>query len=575
MPVKGNRIIVDPITRIEGHLRIDVEVENGKVTNSWSSAQAFRGIETIMRGKDPRSAWAMTQRFCGVCTTTHALCSIRTVEDALGVTVPLNAHMLRNLVSTMQSLQDHIVHFYHLSALDWVDIVDALKADPVKTGKVAESLIGYSPFEQAWGENSAQAMKAAKDRLANFVGTKNLGIYGTGYWGHPEMKLPSEINLLGFAHYLQALEYQRKIAQAVAIIGSKNPHIQNLTVGGVSTAINFESMAALNNERVQWIKNLLDEVAYFVRNVYIPDVIAIGSAYKEWFNIGKASPNYIATPDVPLNEELTKFGMKGGFIMNGKFTEIPDWSNKPGTIGERVRKGITESTAHAWYNNSKDVLHPLDGDQVPGYNGFNDNGKYSWAKSPRFEDTVTQTGPIAQILVGYMAGDQRVIKYVDFVLNKIGIKLEQLNSVMGRHAARAIRSLLMVDNAYDCLDIFLKNYASGDHNYVNYLEEVPKGEYEGAGFNEAPRGMLSHWVRIKDGLITNYSAVVPSTWDAGPRDEKGRQGPYEESLMDMRIANKEQPLEIIRSIHSFDPCIACAVHTVDPEGKEIVNVKIR
>lgn len=565
----GNRITVDPITRIEGHLRIDVEVENGKVTNSWSSAQAFRGIETIMRGKDPRSAWAMTQRFCGVCTTTHALCSIRTVEDALNVTVPLNAHMMRNLVSTMQCLQDHIVHFYHLTALDWVDIVSALGADPVKAGKIAESLADYSPTQTGWEANSANAMKNAQDRLKAFADTKNLGIYSSGYWGHPAMRLPKEINLIGFTHYLQALEFQRKIAEAVAIIGSKNPHIQNLTVGGVTNAINFDSMGAMNMERVQWIRTLLDEVAKFVREVYIPDVIAIGKAYKEYFDLGKCSDNYIAVPDVPMNEDLTQFGLKGGVIMNGKFTEIKTWKDS------YLRDNITENTTHSWYNNATDTLHPYEGDQIAGYNDWNADGKYSWAKAPRFEGKVTQTGPIAQVLAGYYAKDERVVKYVNFVASKAGIQLSQLNSIMGRNAARAIKALLMVDHAYICLETFLDNYAKGDTKYVNYLKEVPAGEYQGAGFNEAPRGMLSHWVKIKDGVITNYSAVVPSTWTAGPRDENGKQGPYEESLMNLPIAVEDKPLEVIRSIHSFDPCIACAVHTVDPEGKELVNVRIR
>ena len=413
------------------------------------------------------------------------------------------------------------------------------------------------------------AMKNAKERLAAFVGTKNLGIYGTGYWGHSAMKLTPEINLLGFAHYLEALEYQRKIAQAVAIIGSKNPHIQNLTVGGVTTAINFDNMAALNMERVQWIQELLNEVAEFVRTVYIPDVIAIGSAYKEWFNLGKCSPNYIAVPDVPMNEELTDFAMKGGIILNGQFREIKTWKD------EGLRKGITENTTHAWYKNDQDTLHPYEGDQVPYYHGWEENGKYSWAKAPRFEDNVTQTGPIAQVLAGYMAGAEDVVKYVDFVKAKAGINIEQLNSIMGRNVARAIRALLMVDKAQLCLDTLLDNCKT-DQKYVNYLEAVPTDkEYIGVGFNEAPRGMLSHWIKIKNGLIENYSAVVPSTWTAGPRDEKGRRGPYEESLIDLPIAKMEEPLEVIRSIHSFDPCIACAVHTIDPEGKEGVSVKIR
>lgn len=555
------RITVDPITRIEGHLRIDVEVDGGKVNNSWSSAQAFRGIETILKGKDPRNAWAMTQRFCGVCTTTHALCSIRTVEDALGVEVPVNAQMLRNIVMGIQSLQDHIVHFYHLTALDWVDIVSALKADPVKAGAIAQSL-------SDWPSNSVNEMKAAKDRLAKFVGTGNLGIYSSGYWGHPDMRLSPEVNLIAFAHYLQALEYQRKAAEAVAIIGGKNPHIQNLCVGGVSTAVNMDNMATLNMERIQWIRTLLAEVRSFVDKVYIPDVLAIAGGYKDWFDIGKCSPNYIVSPDFPMDAKSTVFGKKGGVLIDGKFHEFKDWKD------ERLRKGITETSIHSWYSDAQQPTHPYDGTQTPAYDGFNENGKYSWAKAPRFEDLVTQTGSVADVLVAYYAKDPTAVKYVNLVASKLGISLDQLNSVMGRNGARAIRTIMVMELAEKSIETLLNNYASGDTSYVNYTE-IPEGSYEGVGFNEAPRGLLSHWVTIENKLIKNYSAVVPSTWTSSPRDNKGRQGPYEESLMDMKIAINNQPLEIIRSIHSFDPCIACAVHTVDPEGKEIVQVKVR
>ncbi len=555
------RITVDPITRIEGHLRIDVQVDGGKVTNSWSSAQAFRGIETILKGRDPRNAWAMTQRFCGVCTTTHALGSIRSVEDALNVEVPVNAQMMRNIVMAIQSLQDHIVHFYHLTALDWVDIVSALSADPVKAGQIAQSL-------SDWPSNSVNAMKAAKERLAKFVGTGNLGIYSSGYWGHPDMRLSPEINLIAFAHYLEALEYQRKAASAVAIIGGKNPHIQNLCVGGVTTAINMDNMATLNMERIQWIRTSLAETKEFINKVYIPDVLAIAGAYKDWFNIGKCTPNYLACPDFPMDPKNTKFGMAGGVIVNGDYYNWADWND------ERVRKGITEDSTRAWYSDGEGSIHPYDGVQTPAYSGFDENGKYSWAKAPRFEDMVMQTGPIAQILSGYYAKDPLIVKLVNHVAGALGLKLEQLNSTMGRNACRAIRALVMIEKAEESIEMLLANYASGDKEYVNYTE-IPAGEYEGVGFNEAPRGMLSHWIKIENKLIKNYSAVVPSTWTSAPRDSKGRQSSYEESLMNTKIADESKPLEIIRSIHSFDPCIACAVHTVDPEGQEIVKVKVR
>lgn len=559
----AQRITIDPITRIEGHLRIDVEAAGGKITNAWSSVQAFRGIETIMRGKDPRNGWAMTQRFCGVCTTTHALGSIRAVEDALQVEIPVNAQMMRNIVLCIQGLQDHIVHFYHLTALDWVDIVSATKADPVKAGQIASTLSN-------WPSNSIAEMKDAKERLLKFVNTGNLGIYGSGYWGHPDMRLSPELNLIGFAHYLQALEYQRDAAEAVAIIGGKNPHIQNLCVGGISTAIDMNSIAAMNMERVEWIRTLLAKVGRFVREVYIPDVIAIGSAYKDWFDKGQCSDRYICCPDIPMDRTNTKFGMTGGTLFNGKFTEIKDWKDP------YLRDNITENTTHGWYNNPKPTLAPYEGEQIPAYDGFNADGKYSWCKSPRFEGEVTQVGPVAHMLINYAAKNPMVVKYVDYVLNKVGLKASQLNSTMGRNAARAVRSLCLVDEAETCMQTFLDNYGKGDTTYVNNIhKDIPEGEYKGVGFEEAPRGMLSHWVVIKDKVFSNYEAVVPSTWLAGPRDEKGKMGPYEEALMKTPLIQPEKPLEVLRSIHSFDPCIACAAHMVNPDGKEIVNIKVR
>src|SRR5512135_2920392 len=279
-----SRIVVDPITRIEGHLRIDVEVNGGKVTNAWSSGQMFRGIETILKGRDPREAWLFTQRFCGVCTTVHAIASVRTVENALGLEVPLNAQYIRNLIVAAHSMHDHIVHFYHLSALDWVNVVSALKADPAATSKLAESL---SP----WPRNGTLELKAVKDKLAGFVSGGQLGIFTNGYWGHPAMKLPPEVNLLAVSHYLEALEYQRKINQVVAILGGKTPNIQNLAVGGVANAINLDNQATLNMEKLYQVKDIIDVVQDFIRQVYFVDVCAVGAMYADWLNYGKGVTN--------------------------------------------------------------------------------------------------------------------------------------------------------------------------------------------------------------------------------------------------------------------------------------------
>ena len=308
-------ITVDPITRIEGHLRIDVEVDRGKVQNSWSSGQMWRGIEKILEGRDPRDAWAFTQRICGVCTTVHAMASVRSVENALGIQVPMNAQLIRNLIIAAHSLHDHIVHFYHLSALDWVDVVSALSGDPKRASKLAESL---SP----WPGNSVKALTAVKAKVKGFVEAGQLGIFTNGYWGHPAMKLSPDVNLLAVAHYLQALDVQRKALQAVAILGSKTPNIQNLTVGGVMNAINLDNQATLNMTKLYQVKSLLEEVQTFVEQVYVPDVCAIGAMYADWTGYGAGVTNYLSVPEMPLDTAGTTFAMPGGTIMDADLGTI-------------------------------------------------------------------------------------------------------------------------------------------------------------------------------------------------------------------------------------------------------------
>ena len=558
----AKRIIVDPVTRIEGHLRVDVEVDGGKVNKAWSSAQMFRGIETILQGRDPRDAWFYAQRFCGVCTTTHALVSVRAVEDALKVEIPLNAQYLRNIVAATHTLQDHIVHFYHLSALDWVDIVSALSADPVKAAKIAEGM-------SDWPGNSVHAMTAAKARLKAFVDTGKLGIFGSGYWGHPAMKLPPEVNLIAFNHYLVALDYQRRASKAVAIIGGKDPHIQNLVVGGVATAINIDNPATFNMERIAFLRQLITEVKEFVDKVYLPDLLAIGGFYKDWFNYGAGVVNYLSVPDLPTDTKNSKFMDIGGIIMNGDlstFRQINDWNDA------ELRAKVTENSKHAWYADDS-ALHPWDGKQQPKFTDFEDDGKYTWCKAPRYDGKPYQVGPLSQILAAYLAKDAETVKLVDYCLNAAGLQVKHLHSTLGRHVARGIRCAIHANKALASLDMLQDNLAKGDYEYCNPVTEIPNGTFKGVGMGEVPRGFLSHWIVIEDGKIKNYQAVVPSTWNAGPKDDAGY-GPYEASLMGNPVADSEKPLEVVRTIHSFDPCIACAVHTIDPEGKEIVNIKV-
>ncbi|MEW6338573.1 MAG: nickel-dependent hydrogenase large subunit [Acidobacteriota bacterium] len=564
----SQRITVDPITRIEGHLRIDVEVDGGVVKNSWSSGQMFRGIEEILKGRDPRDAWLFTQRFCGVCTTVHALASVRAVENALKLEIPLNAQYIRNIIMAAHGLHDHIVHFYHLSALDWVDVVEALKADPAKTSALAETL---SP----WPRNSRRELEAVKAKLTAFVQRGQLGPFTNGYWGHPAMKLSPEVNLLAVSHYLQALEYQQKANKVVAILGSKTPNIQNLAVGGVANAINLDNQATLNMEKLFMIKNLLEEVKTFVEQVYLIDVAAVGAMYAGWTKYGAGVTNYLAVPDFPLDRAGTQFDMPGGTIFDGDLSTAKAITSFQDPY---FRDNVTEAIAHSWYDGDWN-RHPFEEDTVPKYTPFDGDNKYSWVKAPRFQGRPMQVGPLSQMLVGYALGDARIKKWVDAALDTVSavagarVGPAALHSTIGRHAARAVRCAVFAELALKHWQLLAENIGKGDLEIFN-PPAFPAGEVRGFGFHEAPRGALSHWVVIKGGRIANYQAVVPSTWNAGPRDEKGQRGPYEASLIGNPIADPERPLEVLRTIHSFDPCLACAIHTLDPEGKELSRIRV-
>ncbi|MCO5097190.1 MAG: nickel-dependent hydrogenase large subunit [Rhodocyclaceae bacterium] len=565
----GQRITIDPITRIEGHLRIDCEVDGGKVKKAWSSGQMWRGVELILLGRDPRDAWAITQRICGVCTTVHAIASVRAVENALQMEVPLNAQYIRNLIILAHAVHDHIVHFYHLSALDWVDVVSALKADPDATSKLAESL-------STWQGNGKYEMRAVKERLKGFVDGGQLGIFTNGYWGHPAMKLPPEVNLLAVAHYLQALDVQRKANKIVSILGSKTPHIQNVAVGGVSNALATDSQGVLTVERLLAIKGWIDELADFVKNVYLIDVAAIGAFYADWTKYGAGVTNYLSVPDIPMDTKGTQFALPGGYIANkdlGSFKAIKTFND------EYWVKGVEESTKHSWYEGSKS-LHPYKGETKPQYTDFKDDGKYSWLKSPTFYGKPAQVGPLARVLCMLAAGHEPTKKYATAALDTVSalaktkVGLEAMHSTIGRHAARAISCAVQVDMLNDQWTALLNNMAKGDLTTFN-KPVFPKGEIMGQGYHEAPRGVLSHWVVIDDGKIKNYQCVVPSTWNACPRNEKDEPGPYEASIADNPIADPEKPLEVLRTVHSFDPCIACAIHVTDTENGSAITVKAK
>ena len=559
------RIIIDPVTRIEGHLRIDVEVDNGSVQNAWASCTMWRGLEKILKGRDAREGWLFAQRFCGVCTTVHAMASVRAVEDALQLEIPANAQYIRNLILIAHALHDHIVHFYHLSVLDWVDITTIPKAEPARAASIADGV-------STWPGNSRRELEAVQQKVKGLVASGQLGIFSHGYWGHPAMRLSPEMNLILFAHYLQALEFQRQANQVVGILGGKTPHIQNLAVGGVMNAININSLATFNMDRLGTLQSLLQSLIPFVQRAYFADACLLAASYPEWLQYGRGVANYLAVPDLPLDAKATKFDLPGGVIMNGNLASlrsIQDWRDRP------IRVAVAEDVTHAWYEGNG-AQQPWKGKTDPHYTDFQANGKYSWVKAPRYDGMPMQVGPLANILVGYASGHALTHKWMGAAQKRISpvrVTPEDLQSTMGRYLARAIRSAMLSDLALQHWQLLADNILKGDDTTYN-PPQFPAYDCEGVGMHEAPRGSLSHWVVIDKGVFSNYQAVVPTTWNASPRDERGVAGPYESSLLANPVADPEKPLEVLRTVHSFDPCMACACHTLDATGREIAQVKV-
>ena len=563
------RISIDPITRIEGHLRIDCEIENGVVTNAWSSGTMWRGMENIVKGSDPRDAWMIMQRICGVCTTVHAIISVRAVEDALDAKVPINAQYIRNMILSAHSMHDHIVHFYQLSAMDWVDITAALNADP---DKAAEMLKGVS----TWGLNSANEFRNVQNKIKSLVESGQLGIFANGYFGHPAMKLPPEVNLIAVAHYLQALECQRDCNRIVALLGGKTPHIQNLAIGGVANPINLDSQSVLNLERLMFVKSCIDRLNDFVTQVYRVDAAIIAAYYPEWLNLGKTSGNYLSVPEYPSDGDNSKFVLTGGYIEN---VDISTFRPITQQKDEFVVKGIKESGKHAWYEDDE-PLEPWAGLTRPKYTGWQDEGKYSWVKAPSFYGKVVEVGPLAYLMCNLANENKDTLHHFNHIkglyekLSGNTLSVDHLHSTLGRIIARTVHCCVLNNILEQQWKLLVDNIGTGDT--VAYLKtDIPQtGEFKGVGFGEVPRGMLSHWVVIKNGKIENYQAVVPSTWNAGPRNQNDEMGPYELSIIGTPVADPTKPLEVVRTIHSFDPCMSCAVHVVNTDNGEVTQVKV-
>jgi hydrogenase large subunit len=576
----SDRVVVDPITRIEGHLRIEAQMDGDTISSAYSAGTMVRGIELIMQGRDPRDAWAYAQRICGVCTLVHGIASVRAVENALDYRPPPNAQIIRNLMIAAQHVHDHVMHFYHLHALDWVDVVSALSADPGAASTLAQSV---SPN---WPKSSPGYFAETQKKLKTFVEAGQLGIFAKAYWGHPGYKLPPEANLMAVSHYLEALDWQRNVVQLHTIFGGKNPHPMFL-VGGTPGPIDLNSDSAINASKLAQIQTIIERMQTFVDQVYVPDTIAIAGYYKDWFYRGEGLGNFMTYGDLPEKgmDDTSSYLIPSGVILDRDLSKIHP-------VDLSANGEIQEYISHSWYDyaeGSNTGLHPWDGETSLNYRGrggpetpykqLNVDQGYSWMKSPRWNGKPMEVGPLARVLMLYANDHAQTVELVDSTLSTLGLEKRALFSTMGRTAARALETKVFVDAMQNWLNELQSNIKAGDTKTFNEKLWEPSSwpkKAKGVGFMEAPRGALAHWVVIKDGVIDNYQAVVPSTWNAGPRDSNGAAGAYEAALQDNHtLYDATQPLEILRTVHSFDPCIACAVHMVDKDGNEMLEVKVQ
>ncbi|MDD5052516.1 MAG: nickel-dependent hydrogenase large subunit [Sulfuricurvum sp.] len=556
----NRKIVIDPVTRIEGHLRIEIEIDaNNMIREAWVSGQLFRGIETILKGRDPRDAGLIAQRICGVCTNVHYRASISSVEDAYGITIPKNAEIIRNLVTLSLFVQDHIVHYYHLHSLDFVDITSALSADCATAEKEAEKF-SANPYH-----NSIPHLEYIKEKLSSYVKAGRLGLFANGYWGHKSYQLSPEQNLIHMSHYLEALNIQREISKAVAIFAGKTPHPQNLVVGGVTSVAEI-----LNPQRLNDFLFIIKEVRDFIERAYIPDMLILVNGYRDSIKSGegRASGNFMGCGGYRFGKQSVLF--ESGVIHGHNFENIAPFDATK----------ITEEASRSWYE--KDApLSPYEGETIPFYTDLNEDGtlksegKYSWIKAPRYDGAVMEVGPLARMIIGYSKHSHVIRPYMERFMKSAQMELIDFSTTIGRNAARAVEAQICCDYLFDMMSDLIENVKYLDETtWTKYIFEEMASSAKGAGIFEVPRGVLGHFVRIDNAKIANYQAVVPTTWNASPKDAHNIRGAYEESLIGITLIDPEKPLEVLRVIHSFDPCLACAVHVIDATGKELSQYKI-
>ena len=551
------KIVIDPVTRIEGHLRVEVEVdENGIVEESWVSGQLFRGIEIILKGRDPRDAGLIAGRICGVCTNSHFRAAVTSVEDAYSLQLPKNAEVIRDLISMALFIQDHVVHFYHLHALDFIDVTSALKAD-VKLAQTESLKYSTKPFK-----NSSTHYQVTLDKLSKFIKAGKLGPFSNAYWGHSEYKLTPEQNLIIFSNYLEALKFQTNISKAIAIFGGKTPHPQSIVVGGITCVADM-----LNPKRLNDYLFIIKEAKEFIDRAYLPDTKLLAIAYRDDIKagVGRTNGNFMSVGGYKIENEQELFS--SGIIYNHNFDDIIEFNETK----------ITEEIDRAWYKNDS-----IDNDIK--YTDLNEDGslktadkkdKYSWIKAPRYDGKVMETGPLARILIGYKRKNPHIRLLVDDFLKDCDLELLDLSTSTGRNIARSIETTYICNHIFKLISNLIQNIKYYDTDtWTRYDFDTLKKDTNGKAFLEVPRGVLSHFIKIKDQKIENFSVIAPTTWNATPKNLDGARGAYEEALIGLKIQDISKPLEVLRVLHSFDPCLACAVHVINGDKQKLSHYKL-
>lgn len=514
-------ITIDPVTRIEGHLRVDAVVDDGLVKEANCSGTLFRGFEIFLKGRDPVDAARLTQRVCGVCPTAHATASALALDEALGVadSIPDNGRIVRNLILAGNILQSHVLHFYALAALDYVDVT---------------ACADY--------EGPCEALKSVK----NFIAHGALGPFVPRYEG--DYRLSKEANQACTAHYVQALQIRQLAHELVAIFGGKMPHNVATIPGGVTCDVTLDKI-------VQY-RAKLDEIRKFVENVYIPDVLAVAGAYSDYFGIGAGCKQLLTYGGLDLEAKAGDPTQRQRFFQSGVVTS--DLQLQPIDTTK-----ISEDVKHSWFADDC-ASAPANGSTVPDKKK---EGAYSWLKSPRYDGQVAEVGPLARMGALYLAGMPAAKTALDGAMSAAGIEPSALFSVLGRHAARALEAKLVADAAGE----WLGELKPGEPAAAPY--QIPD-EGEGMGLTDAPRGAVGHWIKVKDKKIENYQLVVPTTWNCSPKDAQGQPGPVEQALMGTPIKDTENPFEIVRIVRSFDPCLACSIHVINAKGRELGQFQI-